>query len=159
MELAGYGVPVSEVERDPRPSRVTALLEAGRVISARRHLDALENEVNTNGVQGEVKETYPPGKKPPSSGVKTELVGYRRNLEKWQRRAYPEQFTAEQLELAREAEQERQRKALFSLGGSDARPMRLQVVRDEEGKVIRFDTVQDEPEGTGAGVQESPENR
>ena len=130
MELARYGVAPSEVYRDPRPSRVAGLLQAGRAVDARVRLENMDDDVARGGVQGEIREIYPPGKSAPkSSGVKTELVGYKRRREELLERSLQVDMEAQ-----RRAEQAAKLQTVFqSKTAQAATAMRFRIVRDAEG--------------------------
>lgn len=132
MELARYGVPISEVYRDPRPSRISRLLTAGRAVDARTRLEDIEDDVSRGGVQGAIRETYPPGKSPPPpSGIKTEMVGYKNRLTMLRIKGLlPIEKTEEELR----AEQRAKLDTVFnSATAKSATALRFRVVRDSEG--------------------------
>lgn len=150
MELARYGLPPSEVRRDPRPSRIQALLAAGRSIDARVRLENIEDDVSRSGVQGEMKETYLKGKPPPPSNVKTELIGYQKRLQALTVQAYPELYTPAQRDERHAEEQRRKADAFFGLHeGSRVTAVKLRVLRDENGNVTGFAQVSGEAAHAG----------
>lgn len=145
MELARYGVPPAEVHRDPRPSRITALLEAGRAVDARLRLENIDDAVARGGMQAEVKETYPPGKTPPKSDIKTEYVGFHRRRDELLERAYPGYLAAKE----QQAQLAQRDAVLGSQTARSATALKFRVVRDEDGENPRLERV----EVTGAEGQ------
>ena len=154
MELARYGIQPAEIERDPRPSRITALLDAGRVIDARFRLEDTDDTVNAGGVQGEIKETGGPAKK--ASNIRTELVGFKRRQEELNRRAYPEEHEAH---LVAERHAQRQKQMAADFWGSErvtqATALKLRVVFDEQG-VSSIVAVESGHGGAGEGTEAQP---
>lgn len=142
MELARYGVPPAEVHRDPRPSRIAALLQAGRAVDARLRLENIDDAVARGGMQAEVKETYLDGKPPPPSKVRTEYVGFQKRRDELLERAYPGYLAARAADRELAA-------VLDSKTARNATALKFRVVRDADGENPRLERV----EVTGAEGQ------
>lgn len=158
MELARYGVPYSEVVRDPRPSHLAALLDAGRVVDARFRLEDTDDTVNAGGVQGEVKETGGPPKPPPKGPpIRTELVGFNKRQDELRRRAYPEEFTALLVLERRKAIQQQKAAEFWGMGSvTQATAMKFRIVR--EGGEVSVVAVQAGHPTTGEGTERGPQD-
>lgn len=135
MELARYGVQPSEIERDPRPSRLAGLLQAGRVIDARIRLENSYDTINWGGLQGEVKEIG--GRPTPPPKTKTILVGYQMRKKLLEERAYPEYHTEEARRQQHEAKQAAMIDDFWNEGPKlPGQELRVKMVR--EGGEVKF---------------------
>ncbi len=119
MELALYGVSLRDLDADPRPSRIQRLLNAARVMDARRRLEDWEDTVNTNGMQGETVEYTPNGtrKAPPKNAGRTVSVGHDARRKELEARAYPERVAAQERLDAKRADQAEKKAAFWGSTG------------------------------------------